>query len=236
MKIAIINFSGNVGKTTVADCIAEYLGDVHVFAVETINAGTTDGVNGVEHVKGKQFSDLQNQLIRLPDAVVDVGASNVEDFIKLMGQFYGSHEEFDLFVVPVTKERKQQLDTISTIKTLAKIGVPASKIRVVFNRVEVDEAETVNSDFALISGFYETEGKFTLDPDAVIFSNDVFPRMKSLKVRLSDLLADNTDYRAILREAEDEDEKDRAVRMISAKRLAISAKRNLDDVYNVLFN
>ena len=236
MKIAIINFSGNVGKTTVADCIAEYLGDVHVYAVETINAGTMDGVNGVEHVKGKRFSELQSQLIRLHDAVVDVGASNVEDFIKLMGQFHGSHEDFDLFLVPVTKERKQQLDTISTIKTLSGLGVPADKIHVVFNRVDVGEAETVSSDFRMIFGFYEDSQVFTLNEDAVIFSNDVFPRLKSLKVRLSDLLADNTDYRAVLREATDEDEKDRAVRMISAKRLAISAKRNLDDVYSVLFN
>ena len=33
----------------------------------------------------------------LESAIVDVGASNVEEFIKQMGQFDGSHEEFDFF-------------------------------------------------------------------------------------------------------------------------------------------
>ena len=39
----------------------------------------------------------------LDAAIIDVGASNVEDFLKLMQQYDGSHEEFDYFVVPVVK-------------------------------------------------------------------------------------------------------------------------------------
>ena len=46
--------------------------------------------------------------MKLDDAIIDVGASNVEEFIKSMQQYDGSHEEFDYFVVPVVKEKKQQ--------------------------------------------------------------------------------------------------------------------------------
>lgn len=44
-----------------------------------------------------------------------------------MSQFDGSHEEFDYFVVPAVSEKKQQIDTVNTIETLAALGVPRRK-------------------------------------------------------------------------------------------------------------
>ncbi|MPW20781.1 hypothetical protein GCT13_28895 [Paraburkholderia sp. CNPSo 3157] len=70
------------------------------------------------------------------NAVVDVGASNVEDFLMLMQRYDGSHQDFDRFVVPTVYGSKQQVDTISTLQSLQAIGVPSSKIRVVFNMVD----------------------------------------------------------------------------------------------------
>ncbi|MGY2492755.1 hypothetical protein [Cupriavidus sp. CP313] len=48
-------------------------------------------------------------------------------------------------------------------------------------------------------------------------------------------MADETDYRAMLREAKDEAGKAHAVSMISAQRLAKSAHRNLEGVFKALF-
>ena len=56
----------------------------------------------------------------------------------------------------------------------------------------------------------------------------------SLK-NVSEIVDDETDYRAMLREAKDDDAKAHAISMISAQRLAKSAHKNLDDVYLTLF-
>nr|ATZ71593.1 hypothetical protein [Enterobacter sp. HP19] len=48
------------------------------------------------------------------------------------------------------------------------------------------------------------------------------------------MLEDPTDWRKKLKEAANEDEKITAVKMISLKRLAVSARENLDDVFKAL--
>ncbi|MCE4351924.1 hypothetical protein LYZ86_22400, partial [Xanthomonas hortorum pv. cynarae] len=136
MKIAVINFSGNTGKSTVSKhLLYPRLKDAEYIAVESINADEGEG----ESVRGKQFGALQEQLLVIDSAVIDVGSSNVEDFVKLMRQYRGSHEDMDLFVIPAVKEAKQIKDTIATIQALAAMGVPAKKIRVVFNKLEADD-------------------------------------------------------------------------------------------------
>ena len=64
---------------------------------------------------------------------------DVEDFLKMMQHYADSQEEFDLFVVPVVKDGKQQADTVNTIRALRATGVPAAKILVPINKVETDD-------------------------------------------------------------------------------------------------
>ncbi|WP_110973473.1 StbB family protein [Pseudomonas huaxiensis] len=235
MKIAVVNFSGNTGKTTLSDSLlSPRMGGVR-FAVETINAGASDDAAEIERLKGRQFGELSEILMTEDNAVVDVGASNVEDFFKYMGQFSGSHEEFDFFLVPTVSEKKQQADTINTIKTLAALGVPRSRILVVFNKVEIDDADDLPHTFAALMGFHELEKKFTLKRDAVIYSNEVFERLRALKTSIAAVVQDTTDYREQLRAAQDDAAKEQAKRMISVQRLAKSAWQNLDQVYATLF-
>ncbi len=234
MKVAVLNFSGNVGKTTVAGHLLKpRMGDAPIFSVESLNVdASADGLT-VEKMRGKKFGDLMEQLMQLDRAIVDVGASNVEDFLKLMQQYDGSHEEFDFFVVPVVKEKKQQADTVNTLRALAKLGVPRTKIRLLFNKVEVDDS--VHDDFAALFGLAEAEKGFTLRPEAVIYSNEVFERLKSVGKSLGDITLDKTDYRTRLREASGDDEKAFCVRMVALKRLGTTANRNLDDAFRILF-
>jgi len=233
MKVAVINFSGNPGKTTLVDNLLAPRMSAPKFEIETINAGSTE--TDAERLKGKDYGGLQEELMTLESAIVDVGASNVEEFIKQMGQFDGSHEEFDYFIVPAVSEKKQQADTVSTIETLAGLGVPAKKIRVVFNKVELEDANDVPRLFGTVFGLHAATRCFTLRPDAVVFRNEIFERLRPLKKTVSEIVADPTDYRAMLREAKDEEAKAHAVSMISAQRLAKSAHKNLDEVYGVLF-
>lgn len=234
MKVAVINFSGNVGKTTVAGHLLKpRMKNAPIFSIESINSGAdADGLE-VEKMKGKKFGELVDEIMPLDTAIIDVGASNVEDFLKLMQQYAGSHEEFDYFVVPVVKEKKVQADTVNTIRSLQKLGIEKKKIRLVFNKAEIDES--VTDEFSALFGLAELEKSFVIKSEAVIYSNEVFDRLKTVGKSLGDITADQTDYRARLRETKDEDEKELCVRMVALKRLAITANQNLDDVYKALF-
>ena len=234
MKVAVLNFSGNVGKTTVAaHLLKPRMGDAPIYSIESLNVdASADGLE-VEKMRGKKFGALVDELMLLDEAIVDVGASNVEDFLKLMQQYAGSHEEFDFFVVPVVKEKKVQADTVNTLRALKQIGVDKKRIRLVFNKVEVDE--TVEDEFAALFGLAESEKSFVIRAESAIYSNEVFERLKTAGKSLGDITADETDYRARLRLAEDDDEKAHCVQMVALKRLAITANKNLDDVFKTLF-
>lgn len=233
-KVAVMNFSGNVGKTTVAaHLLKPRMGDAPIFSIESINAGAdTEGVE-VEKMRGRKFGTLIDELMPLEAAIVDVGASNVEDFLKLMQQYAGSHTEFDYFVIPVVKEKKVQADTVNTIRALQKIGIEQRRIRLVFNKVEVDEA--VTEEFAALFGLAEAETSFVIDENAAIYANEVFERLRGVGKSLGSITADRTDYRAQLRTATTEDEKERCVGMIAVKRLSVTANSNLDGVFKALF-
>ena len=61
MKVAVMNFSGNVGKTTVAGHLLKpRMGDAQIFSIESINSGAdADGLD-VEKMKGKKFGLLES--------------------------------------------------------------------------------------------------------------------------------------------------------------------------------
>ncbi|MDR2031381.1 MAG: StbB [Azoarcus sp.] len=234
MKVAVLNFSGNVGKTTVAGHLLKpRMDNAPIYSIESVNSGAdADGLD-VEKMRGKKFGELIDELMLLDTAIVDVGASNAEDFLKLMQQFDGSHVEFDFFVVPVVKEKKVQADTVNTIRVLHKLGIEKKRIRLVFNKVDVDES--VTDEFAALFGLAQSEKSFIVQAEAVIHTNEVFERLKTVGKPLGEITADETDYRARLRQATDEAEKEFCVRMVALKRLAVTANKNLDDVFKVLF-
>lgn len=233
MKIAVMNFSGNVGKTTVAGHLLKArMPDAPIYSIESINAGAdSDGLE-VEKMKGKKFGELVDQIMMDDSAIIDVGASNVEDFLKLMQQYSGSHEEFDYFIIPVVKEKKVQADTVNTIRALQAVGIEKKRIRLVFNKVEVDD--DVTDEFAPLFGLADMEKSFVINEANTIYANEVFERLKALGKSLGEVTADPTDYRAKLREAKDADEKAACAQMVAVKRLAVTANKNLDDVFQSL--
>ena len=234
MKVAVINFSGNVGKTTISGhMLKPRMNNAAIFSVESLNVdGAADGLD-VEKIRGKRFGELVDQLMQSDSAIIDIGASNVEEFFKQMQQFAGSHEEFDFFLVPTVKEKKQQADTVNTLRALAKIGIPKSKIRVVFNKVETDDS--VEDDFASLYGLEALEKGFLIKPNSIVYSNEVFERLKSVGKSLDDISNDTTDYRAKLRETTDASEKEYCIKMVSLKRLSVTANSNLDAAFKAIF-
>lgn len=229
MKVAVINFSGNVGKSTIArHLLAPRIPDAEIIAVETINSdGTDEGA-----LKGKQFGELQEAMLLMDSAVVDIGASNVEDFVSLMRQYRRSHEDFDYFVVPTVPEKKQQRDTISTINALAELGVPAKKVRLVMNMVETgDEPARV---FSALFDYHGAEKRFTLRPDAVLRTNEIYARLNGKAANLNELLNDPTDYKEKIKTASNQDEKLHYVQLLSIQRLAAGIIEEHDAVFKTL--
>jgi len=234
MKFCVINDSGNVGKTTMCACLLQpRMLNAQIVAVETLNAADYgDGID-VEYVKAKNFGDVMKQVMLATDIIVDVGASNVELFVALLQEYEGSESEFDFFVVPTTPAMKQQTDTISTLRTLKRIGVPPERIRVIFNQVET--GDDVHDEFAPLMQVAKAEKLFVVIPQAIVRRTELFGLLNASGKSLSDVIADSVDYREKLRGLTDLSEKEACVEMIALKRLATSAQRNLDAVYDCSF-
>ena len=233
MKIAVMNFSGNVGKTTIAaHLLKPRMPNARIYSVESINAGADASGVEVEKLRGKKFGSMIDAVMMLDDAVIDVGASNVEDFMKMMQQYDGSHEEIDIFVVPTVKEKKVQADTVNTVRALRALNIPAKKIRIVFNKLDVEESPS--EEFPSIYGLASGEKACIVSDAATIRMNEVFERLKSHGKALGDLLEDPTDYRQKLREATEQTEKEHCVQMVALKRLSVTANENLDQVFKAI--
>ena len=229
MKIAVINFSGNVGKTTVArHLLAPRIAGAELIAVESINAD--EGQN--QAVRGSQFGELQEYLQTVDNVIVDIGASNVEDLLALMRKYRGSHEDFDYFVIPTVPALKQQQDTIATLAELARIGVPVSKMKVLFNQIE-DDAR-ISELFASLFAFIEQRQFAPASTLCKLGANEIYERVKGSGVDLAELVRDDTDYKAQIAEASGVVEKIALAQKLATRRLATGVVPELDACFAAL--
>lgn len=233
-KVAVLNYTGKVGKTTIAaNLLSPRMGNAPIYAIETANETASSLGLDVEKMRGDQFRELFKKLLALDDAIVDVGASNIEPFLDKMLKIEESHVEFDYFIVPVVAGTVEQRESVKMIQTLADLGIPADKIRVVFNRVEAD----VHEEFPAILGFAKKTKLCVANPEAAIFENEVYSLLAAKKVTLGAVIADETDYKAIIKARNgSEKDLDHAADMHALKGMAKGANRNLDAVFHALFS
>lgn len=233
MKVAVLNYTGKVGKTTICANLLSPRMNAPIFAIETANETASSHGLDVQKLRGDQFRDLYKQLLSLDDAIIDVGASNIEAFLDKMLKIEESHIEFDYFVVPVVSGTVEQRESVKMLQTLADIGIPADKIRVVFNRVNMD----VSEEFPAILGYAKKTKTCVANPEAAIFENEVYSLLAAKKITLTAVMADETDYKAFIR-AKSGTEKDmeNAADMHALKGMAKGAARNLDAVFHALFS
>jgi hypothetical protein len=229
MKVAVINFSGNVGKTTIArHLLAPRIEGAELIAVESINADEGQ----VQALRGKQFGELQEYLQTVDNVVVDIGASNVEELLALMARYRGSHEDFDYFVIPTVPALKQQQDTIATLAELSRLGVPASKLKVVFNQVE-DDAKVAETFDTLLS-FIEQNPPAQANTACRLGANEIYERVKGTGTDLAQLATDGTDYKALIAQARDTAEKLAWAQRLATRRLASGVVPELNDCFAAL--
>ena len=229
MKVAAINFSGNVGKTTVArHLLAPRIEGAEVISVESINADDDQATA----LRGDQFGALQEYLQTVENVVVDIGASNVEDLLVLMRKYQGSHEDFDYFVVPTVPALKQQQDTIATLAELARIGVPAAKIRLVFNLVE--DGTDVRESFEALLSFIKEHPMTQASTQCRLGTNEIYQRLKATNSNLCELANDTTDYKAQIAKTAEISEKLALAQKLATCRLAAGVLPELDDCFAAL--
>ena len=229
MKVCVINFSGNVGKSLISQHLLKpRLKYSEIIAVESINSnGNTD-----EKIKGKEFTDIMDKVMSTDNVIVDVGASNVEDFIIQMKKSIGSQEDFDYFIVPTIDKEKQIIDTVSTIEALGDMGIEQERIRVIFNAIDYDT--NIDRKFCTV---IELDHIATINTNITIYENELFNRLKEVRdlKTIHDIANDDTDYKSLIAATNDKLERLTYSRRLGLKRLAIGVERMLDNTFEELF-
>ena len=218
-----------MGKSTVArHLLPPRTPGAELITIESLNADEGQG----QALRGRQFGELQEYLQTVARVVVDIGASNVEDLMGQMQRYRGSHEDFDGFVVPRVPRLKQQMDTIATLVELNRIGVPASRLKLVFNMVE--DGVTVAQAFDPLLTFLKQQPIAQANQRCCLGANEIYARLKGTKADLATLANDPTDYKALIVQAKGTSEKLALAQKLATRRLASGVVPELDACFAAL--
>lgn len=235
MKVAVINYSGSVGKTLISTyLLAPRMKDVKFFSVETINQSAADlGIKDVVSFKGDDFSKLIEDVVFEDSAIIDIGASNVEPFLMSMSRFDGGANEFDLYFIPVTKEDKAVKESMKTAHTLHKAGVEKDKIVFVPNRIT--PGEDVKKVLEPIFSFVKKTNVGKIDKNSVIYDSEVFEYLAHHQISFESLTEEDAEeFKMRAKQSNDTDERRKMARRYTYMKQAIPVKNNLDRTYALL--
>lgn len=228
MKIAVLNYSGNVGKTTIAKhLLLPRVPGSQWIPVESTNTGGDEQLN----IRGRHFSDVLREVHALESAVVDIGSSNIEQAFEQLRKLGDAHEDFDFFVVPTVPTEKQQSDTLKLVADLLEMGVAKSKIRIVFNQVTSDQ--DASRTFARTIQLLRSTG-LDVSLGAVIHDSEVFAMIGKDQTLLQ-ATAPDRDIKAEIAKTSSPDERRMLADELLASRLAKVVIKELDSVFAALF-
>lgn len=209
-KIAVINFSGNVGKTTIARQLLGpgTLPGVRRIVIENINA-TAGNENDVH--KSALFLDIAAEIGAVDDEqhfVLDLGASAVLDVIDKLHMLRSTRNEMDRWIIPTVAKEKQLADTISTILHLTtQFKLKPERIVVVANIVE--DVDNFAVDFAPVIETCRLQGiKFCTQ---AILASDAFPQMADREGTIIEYADAEIDFKSKIRELNAAGDKDGAL-------------------------
>lgn len=240
-KAAVLNLSGNVGKTTLAkNLLAAWMAGAKVISVESVNNNDALQVDSieVEELKASQFKQIYHALMFEDQVILDVGASNVAQFMEELTKFRSAIGELDLIVIPTVPAEKQQKDTIATIEWLHKLGVAPQRIRVVFN--QYTGTNTLAETYAHVLGYAmddDGKNKACWLPQPVVESNEVYEMISTRRRTVREVAQDTTDWnekRAAAKANKDMQGLEEAIDGQMAHDLAVTAMANLEKAFEDL--
>lgn len=232
-KVAIVNYSGSVGKTLAATYLFKpRMPSAKFFALETINLSASDlGIAEVVSLKGDNVGELIQEIVFEDDAIIDIGASNIERFLEGASKYEGALHEFDCFVIPVTPDDKAWQESIKTAIALSKAGIKREKIVFLPNRIKNSPEEDIDAVYQWVK-----EKKLaTIHPKAFIFDSEIFGYLAHYKMSFEELLSEDAEeFKKKAKETTDKDEREAAARRYRWMKLAAPVKRNLDSAFGIL--
>lgn len=183
--VAIMNASGNVGKTALA--IQIFYANLQrglYLPVETINAGSSITV-GTEEKAAPVSAEHTQKILNLilekmyeRPVILDVGSSNLEVFFREIAKMREVMAAITSIVVPTIPEAKAITDTLNTIDTLIEdLHYPPQNIWVVGNKVQSNT--NIELDFARVISKSKAQG-FNFIKD-VIFLDETFQKAEIMK-------------------------------------------------------
>lgn len=239
MKLAILAFTGKVGKSTLCNTFAyPRMQDATIIRMETINDSGLSGAKKEIIIKGRDLGKLEMELAKTNDAIVDVGASNVEALMLALNAQFESHYVVDYFVVPVKADAKAQIEmgeTMKTLHALSTLGVEPERIKVLFNRLPVDA--DVEEECKALLAMHKKMPIFTLNTSCIIHESEAFAALTSAKKSYLEMLSDPISYRQELNKIPLENEKERTdmVKLIRAQGTVKMLDREMQASWSALF-
>jgi hypothetical protein len=147
MIFMTLQFAGVVGKSTIAEYVLKpRVSQAAFIAVESINSSASDlSAEEIQKFRGEQIVKILDS-IEFADgnAIVDIGSSNVEAFLKKLPDHPDIFESVHRYIVPVTPDKKVQKDALRTVDALSALGIERSKIILLPNHIK----ESVKDDFS----------------------------------------------------------------------------------------
>jgi len=228
LKIALMNNSGNVGKSTVCDNLFfPRIPSAKKIKIETINSDDSDD----EKTAAKDIKKVFELIDSTDVAIIDVGSSNIENFMNNLKKLEGSHEEIDYFFIPTTPKPKQQLDTLTTVNDLMDLGVEPEQIKIIFNFYDSDyQIEQLypvifESDIHKILKLNNKINVFTIN------ENPVFDMLGEMGFSFTEIANDKRDFKALIRGTKDQAKRAELSHQRSAYRLAQGFIKELDNTF-----
>ena len=232
-KVVCLNYSGSVGKTlTSTYLIKPRMPNARFFAIETINKSASDlGVKDVMNLKGENVGELIEEIVFEDEAIVDIGASNIEPFLAIASKYENALQEFDCFIIPVTPDDKAWQESITTAIALSKAGIKKDKIIFLPNRIK----NTPEDDIDAVYDWVKQKKLATIFPDAYIYESEIFEYLAHYKISFEDLLSeDPEEFKKKAKEAVSPEDRQAAARRYRWMKLAAPVKRNLDKTFDIL--
>ncbi|ECO7278088.1 StdB protein [Salmonella enterica] len=232
-KVAIVNYSGSVGKTLAATYLFKpRMPTARFFALETINMSASDlGIKDVVSLKGDNVGELIEEIVFEDEAIIDIGASNIERFLDGASRFENALHEFDCFVIPVTPDDKAWQESIKTAIALSKAGISKEKIVFLPNRIK----NTPQEDIDAVYDWVKEKKLATIYPKAAIYDSEIFEYLAHYKMSFEELLSEDAEaFKQKAKETTDPEERAKAARRYRWMKLAAPVKRNLDSTFAIL--
>ncbi|OEF62204.1 transcriptional regulator [Vibrio cyclitrophicus 1F175] len=228
LNIAIVNNSGNVGKSTICETMLKpRIPNAEVIKVETINSDGTDDAK----FSADEFDSILKQMDATDCSIIDVGSSNIESFLLKMQEYKGSEEDIDYFIIPVIPKHKQQIDAVTTANMLLDMGVEPECIKFIFNMSDKKlSIERQYPDF--LNGIQMLD--IVIDSHSIIYESSVFSMLNNLDRKFIDVVSDNRDFKKLLRSSESREQREALSEQRSVKRLVNGVNDEMDIAFKAL--